>query len=279
VSEQEFEHARNDGDAEGAPTVGAILRAAREAKGLRVEDVAAALRSRVVQIEALERDDHDIFGGDIYARGFLRSYALHVGIDPARILALHGRDPAFAPNPLANPMPSVRLRRGFPAWAVGVVGLVAVAVVVGAVLLLGGRRVPEVAQPADLPAVAPMPETVTPPPAPAPAPLPEPEPARAPVEVVLTFEGGSWLEVVVDGLASEPGRLVGSGETLRFEAQGEITVRLGNAGGVRVVHNDEDLGPAGRSGQVLTLIYTPDGVTTPSTSSGSAAAVASVAAA
>jgi hypothetical protein len=254
VSEQE-PYGQHGGDGAGAPTVGAVLRAAREAKGIRVDEVAAALRARVVQVEALERDDLEVFGGDIYARGFLRSYAINVGLDPVRILELHGRDPSFGPNPLSNPTPSVRLRRGFPVWAVGVVGLVGVAIVVGAVLLLGGRRVPEIAQPADLPAVAPTPGTVAPAPAPAPGPVPppspepEPAPARAPIEVVLTFERGSWLEVVVDGLASEPGRLVTSGETLRYEAQGEITVRLGNAGGVRVVHNGEDLGPAGRGGR------------------------------
>jgi cytoskeletal protein RodZ len=258
VGEEQEPFGQHGGDGGGAPTVGAVLRAAREAKGIRVDEVAAALRSRVMQVEALERDDLDVFGGDIYARGFLRSYAIHVGLDPVRILELHGRDPSFGPNPLANPTPSVRLRRGFPVWAVGVVGLVAVAVVVGAVLLLGGRRVPEVAQPADLPTVAPVPGTDTPAPAPLPSPEPAPLPARAPVEVVLTFEAGSWLEVVVDGLASEPGRLVSSGETLRYEAQGEITVRLGNAGGVRVAHNGEDLGPAGRGGQVVTLTYTPE---------------------
>jgi len=257
----------NDGDAhpsERAPTVGAMLSAARQARGIRVDEVAAALKARVVQVEALERDDLAVFGGDIYARGFLRSYAIHVGLDPARILALHGSDPAFAPNPLTNPMPSVRLRRGFPAWAVGVTGLAAVAVIVGAVLLLGGRRVPEVAEPVDLPPVAPAPEAITPAPPPAPrptpAPGPAPLPARAPIEIVLTFERSSWLEIVVDGLAGEPGRLVSSGETLRFEGQREITVRLGNAGGVRVALNDEDLGPAGRSGQVVTLVYSPDGL-------------------
>lgn len=260
MDEQGLGHGQLDEEGQRPLTVGAMLSAARQARGIRVDEVAAALRARVVQVEALERDDLDVFGGDIYARGFLRSYAIHVGLDPVRILELHGHDPAFAPNPLTYPMPTVRLRRGIPAWAVGVIALVAVAVIVGAVLLLGGRRVPEVAQPVDLPAIAPTPGVVTPSPVPAPLPAPEPLPTRAPVDIVLTFENSSWLEVVVDGLAGEPGRLVTSGETLRFEGQREITVRLGNAGGVRVLHNDEDLGPAGRSGQVVTLVYTPDGL-------------------
>lgn len=96
------------------------------------------------------------------------------------------------------------------------------------------------------------------PPAP-PAPQPAPEPAGPPVDVVLTFEAASWLEVLVDGVAVEPGVLVAAGETLRFGGQELVSLRLGNAGGVRVELNGEELGTAGRPGEVLRVGFGPEG--------------------
>jgi hypothetical protein len=95
--------------------------------------------------------------------------------------------------------------------------------------------------------------------APAPAPAPAPEPVLPPVDVVLTFEAASWLEVTVDGVTEEPGMVIAAGETLRFSGQEVVSLRLGNAGGVRIELNGEDLGVAGNAGQVLRRSFGPDG--------------------
>lgn len=69
-------------------TVGARLRAAREAQGLSVADVAS--RTRVTQrfLEALEDGDFSNLPSATYASGFARAYARAVGLDPSEI----GRD-------------------------------------------------------------------------------------------------------------------------------------------------------------------------------------------
>jgi cytoskeleton protein RodZ len=247
---------------DAASGIGLRLRTAREAQGRSVADCAAALKARAMQIEALEREDFDVFGGDIYVRGFLRSYGTLLGLDTAELLDLHGRDPAFRAQTLTT-VPGggrrLRLDRSVPVWAAGLLGIVAIGAVAAVVLLLGGQRSPEVATPIDVPD-APPPQSAPLPQRPAPLPAPEPVPARAPIELVLTLEGTSWLEVVVDDVAVEPGRTVQVGETLRFEAQRTISVRYGNAGGVRAEHNGTDLGPQGRSGQVVRVFYGPEGI-------------------
>lgn len=246
--------------------IGARLRTAREAQGRSVGDCAAALKARSAQIEALEREAFDSFGGDIYVRGFLRSYGALLGLDTAALLALHGRDPSFRTETLiAMPGGGKRLRldRSVPVWAAGLVGLVIVGGVVSAVLLLGGQRTPDVATPVDVPLGTPpqtAPAPARPAPSPAPAPAPAPAPVRAPVEIVLTLEGTSWLEVVIDSTAIELRRTVPAGETLRFEAQEVIAVRYGNAGGVQAELNGVDLGAQGRPGEVLRILYGPDGI-------------------
>ena len=247
----------------GAMGIGVRLRDAREAQGRTREECAAALKARPGQIEALEAESFDAFGGDIYVRGFLRSYASLVGLDAAELLAAYGRDPSFRAEPLAT-VPGggkrLRLDRSVPIWAAGLVGLVVVGAVTAGVILLGGQRTPEVAVPIDAPLAPPQSAPAPARPEPLPAPVPPPAPVGPPIELVLTLEGTSWLEVIIDDAAVEPGRTVRAGETLRFEAQRTIAVRYGNAGGVRAEHNGVDLGPQGRPGEVVRVLYGPDGV-------------------
>lgn len=66
---------------------GAVLRAAREAQGLSVSDVAQVIRFSGRQIEALECDDYTGLQGATLLRGFVRSYAKFLKIDAAPLLA------------------------------------------------------------------------------------------------------------------------------------------------------------------------------------------------
>jgi cytoskeleton protein RodZ len=260
---------------DGPAAAGVLLRRGRVERGLSVEQCAVAIRARTAQIEALERGDLSGFGGAVYARGFLRSLALLVRVDPEEVLRLHGEDPSFR-GPILPPREPLRLRREPPGWLVGLLGVVAVAGVVVAVLGLGGTRVPPAATPSDPSIDAPdEPGAGGPEPAPGPAeptPAPPEEPAGPPIDLVITFEEASWLEVLVDDLPAEgvpaSGRTVPAGETLRFVGQEQVALRFGNAGGVRIEFNGEDLGAPGRRGEVLRLVFSPDGSSVDTTSSG-----------
>jgi cytoskeleton protein RodZ len=75
------------------PTLGpgAMLRRARADSGLSQEDVAAKLHLGTRQVLALEHDDYSVLPGPTYVRGYLRSYADLVGIDPKTVLDAHTR--------------------------------------------------------------------------------------------------------------------------------------------------------------------------------------------
>ena len=66
---------------------GAMLRAAREARGLPVSDIAHALKFSERQISALEEDRYDDLPGGQFVRGFIRSYARLVKLDPSPLIA------------------------------------------------------------------------------------------------------------------------------------------------------------------------------------------------
>ena len=65
---------------------GAMLRAAREARGLAVSDVAHALKFSERQISALEEDRYGDLPGGQFVRGFIRSYARLVKLDPSPLI-------------------------------------------------------------------------------------------------------------------------------------------------------------------------------------------------
>ena len=66
----------------GVGTVGARLRAAREAKRLSVHAIATTTKIPVGALDALEEDDAARLPSGIFSRGFVRSYAAAVGLNP-----------------------------------------------------------------------------------------------------------------------------------------------------------------------------------------------------
>lgn len=87
-------------DAAAPAGVGATLRAAREAQGLSLKDIAARTRITARHVEALEAGDYDSLPGRPYALGFARSYAKAVGMDEALIAEAVRRElSARAPAP------------------------------------------------------------------------------------------------------------------------------------------------------------------------------------
>jgi cytoskeleton protein RodZ len=260
-----------------APTtgIGATLRDARESQGRSLEDVALSLRARSSQLEALENESFASFGGDVYAKGFLRSYALELGLDPTPLLDTFRREVSHDDVHAASRVSDVRApkeRRGAPpAW---IAWLLVIVVVVAGIAVLGSTdgRAPDQAAPDEPigppPATADDPDddddaVAEPEPEPAPEPAPEPEPDPEPVfegvELFLAFESASWVRVIADE-APVLEQTVEAGETLQFEAEREIEVRFGNPGGVRATLNGEDLGPQGSPGQPITVRFTPEGV-------------------
>ena len=75
----------DEAEAIDVPTVGDQLRAAREAKKLSLEDIAASTRIPRRHLESLESGDWSKLPAPTYSVGFAKSYAGAVGLDRAAI--------------------------------------------------------------------------------------------------------------------------------------------------------------------------------------------------
>jgi cytoskeleton protein RodZ len=74
------------GDRGYTVSAGNVLRKAREALGLSLEEVASELRLSAYQIRALEDDDYADLPGATYVRGYLRAYARVLNLDEDHIV-------------------------------------------------------------------------------------------------------------------------------------------------------------------------------------------------
>ncbi|MBW2128304.1 MAG: helix-turn-helix domain-containing protein [Deltaproteobacteria bacterium] len=94
-SGREGEEARTE-----KPGLGALLRDAREKKGLTIEQVAEITRVRRRNIEAIEREDWEALPPPVFVKGFLRAYARALGVEAEELLDTSGEAEALRMEPL-----------------------------------------------------------------------------------------------------------------------------------------------------------------------------------
>ena len=95
-------------------SIGQQLREARQAKNLSLDQVSRVTHIRPRHLEALEAGNLDALPSVTQARGFLRTYALHLGLDPDALIARLGSDieretPAPSPEPAGTEADYVEL--------------------------------------------------------------------------------------------------------------------------------------------------------------------------
>jgi cytoskeleton protein RodZ len=110
---------------------GARLRAAREARGLSIEEVADRLRLNAALVLAMEQDRLALLGAPVFARGHLRNYAALVGASEKEVMAACSPDdvpePTFLPALDRRPIARSRPRWVWPAASVALaIAIVAV---------------------------------------------------------------------------------------------------------------------------------------------------------
>ncbi|MEV6173758.1 RodZ domain-containing protein [Streptomyces sp. NPDC051954] len=263
----EDERPFEDDREEARPSVGRALQQARIAAGLTVDDVTNATRVRLPIVHAIEADDFGPCGGDVYARGHIRTLAKAVGIDPAPLLAQydgdHGGRPA--PTPAAPLFEAERIRpeRRGPNWTAAMVAaIVAVVGFVGFTAFKGGdeggdkTQVAEGSTPSTSKTASPTPTKPT---------DPQPDPsdsaiAAAPQDKVTVqvsaADGRSWISakdhngrLLFDGLLKQ-------GESKTFQDSEKINLVLGDAGAIQLYVNGKKIDDDWQPGAVERLTYT-----------------------
>src|SRR5262249_1188565 len=227
------------------------LRRERELRGITLREISEATKISVRFLRALEQDRMDVLPGGLFPRAFVRQYARFVGLDAEKLVAeflyLHGESPVER-----RPPPEPARRSVSP-------GVLFFALVAVSAIVLSLKRGldhpahPKLAGPA-APAAAPMPRTgsstvlSTDRVYPAPG-VATPAPASQSLVLTLTAQQNCWVEAKTDG-QTVLNRVLAEGETETIEAEGEIVLSVGNAGGLAISVNDRPGMRLGKSGEV-----------------------------
>ncbi len=193
-----------------AAKLGLLLRKAREARGLSIDDVVQTLKFSKRQVEALEASDLASLPGNVFVRGFIRSYARYLKIDPEPLLELLADEVPLVqpdvrpPENMGRAGPTRGIRRIPPLVGISVVLLLVAAGMIAWHLAGPQTRttVPSVsgngASPVEERPVVPGPQVAGVPAREDAGPTVTASQADAPADqktVVLAFRGKCWVEV------------------------------------------------------------------------------------
>ena len=236
--------------------IGAQLRTAREAKGLSIGTVSQRTRVPARALSAIERNDRTALPPPAFSRGFVRTYAEEVDLDPESLVREYfAQFPAIAPPTISvRKLPDASWqepsRWGGMATAVAILLAVVVAAVVLGRRSETGTELTPVGTTGDSAApAAPAPATPaidTPTTTPAAPPLASPP---EPLTVVLSMSRPCWVAALVDGQRTIY-RVLQGGETATLAGKSAIAIRLGDAGAVKWTINGRDPGTPGENGAV-----------------------------
>jgi cytoskeleton protein RodZ len=258
--------------------VGETLRRERLRRGMNLDEVARDIKIRPKLLEYIEAEQFDRLPGGVFAKSFVKQYAMALGLDGDEFAAevqrqIHPPLISTEPRPV---VPAVTETTRTPAWeTIGADhkstspwgALAGVVVVVLGCSIAYNWWVSAQSQPQTQTVASAARESAAPPEAGQPAqqaieaapPVDTPSPNPAvPVYVTLSASEDTWVSAVADG-EERFAAILGPNETRTVEAQSGVRLVVGNAGGLTVNLNGKPIGELGPRGQVRIVNLTPNG--------------------
>jgi cytoskeletal protein RodZ len=247
--------------------VGELLKKAREESGKNLKEISEVLKIRADYLRAIEEGDFQQLPEEVYIKGYIRGYAEFLNIDPENALNAYVQQTSPPRDDKGETLTKFTIEQKKSKFTYILVPL---ALVVFGLILLFALHSPKkereraqtpvktqevipsqiVKQPEEIPGMPveikePVPDTVTP--------IKNSVNAEeAPHSLKIVATDIVWLLITVDDAAPKEMTLK-LGETVTFQAQEGFSLKLGNAGGVKVLFDGKNIGKLGRKGQVVKL--------------------------
>jgi len=253
--------------------LGEILRNEREKQNLTIKDIERDTSIRALYIESIEKADYDVLPGEVYLKGFIKTYANYLNLDGTEMLKKYYEEKnAALPQeeiPVTEAVNSQTIKPIVSAKAEPAstktdfkerveksrntqqvfIGVVLAGLVVGGLYWgFSSDDSPEktvTKAPATTVAAPQVKDKTT----------AAPEKKYEGVELTAKFNGKCWTKVIADDKTIYEGTPK-DGESLSWKADKEMIMTVGNAGAVQVTYNGKSLGEIGKTGDVLTKKFT-----------------------
>jgi len=242
-------------------SLGALITKSRTDARLSIEDLAKVTNIPTTLLREIENGNFAKCGGETYARGHLRNIAAKLGVDERTFLDLFEIEVTAPVKPIREllnennvTMPYQEPKR--VSWKVLAVGSVAALVLfAGASIFFSNINTPnepEIIATATATPTNSASETVVP------SAAASPEITGGVTVELVASRGTSWLYAT-----NENGEVLFSGQVRQgasksFSEATQVNLRVGNAGGVDISVNGENVGSVGANGEVVNLTYNAD---------------------
>ena len=238
---------------------GQYLQSIRTEKRISLETVSEETRIQLETLQQIEEEDHNNLPDEVFVKGFLRAYANAIGADGDEVIRRYNRRLTVHRKVVHSEAALLRSGRKFWTKLLLVLAALALLIVISILALSLGRQQPP---PPPAPATE-SGETVgaAPEVAAEPVEAPQPEPGmqqsvskQSPQKLLLrvnTIEE-TWLKIIIDDLVPMEYSLY-PGDRVELEAGSGYNLLIGNAGGVELYLNDQQVPVPGKSGEVVNL--------------------------
>ena len=234
-------------------SLGRYLKKERESRNISLREVAKNTKVKEHLLKAIEEDQYASLPPPTYVKGFLLSYAKYIGLDPNDVLlryenSLRGKLDTWSEAP-----PEKKMGWNMKyLWMIG--GVIVVSLFASYFLLFHPSK-----PPIESISVKPKVEETLPSPPQMVGTISTPE--EQPFSLQLKAVEETWVRIQINGQPQHQMTLR-PGESTSHQAQKQIYLLVGNAGGLDIIFKGKTLARFGKSGEVVNLIFTPQGVET-----------------
>jgi cytoskeletal protein RodZ len=242
-------------------SLGALIAKSRTDARLTVEELSKLTNIPATLLRDMENNNFAKCGGETYARGHLRNIATKVGIDERIFLDLFETEVTAPAKPIRELLNENNVTMPYQepkriSWKILAAGSAA------ALILFAGAQIffldsengaeLELITTASATPSEPAAETLTP------SSAASPEITGGVNIELVASRGATWLYATnEDGKVLFSG-MIRKGNSKNFIQSEQVNLRVGNAGGVDISVNGENVGSVGANGEVVNLTYNAD---------------------
>ncbi len=218
--------------------VGDILKKKREELGQDLLEISRTLKISYTYLKAIEDETFEKLPEEVYVKGYIREYAEILNIDPEIVIKAYNQQvsPPQAENKEALEKDALKRKRSKIKLLLTPLLLLLLVITVTFILFPSSPRKKEIS--ISPPPVETMGKNI----------LKTDTPHILKVFAIDT----TWLLIAVDNTTTKD-MILKPGESIELQAKTGFSLKIGNAGGVKLIFDGKEIGKLGEKGQVVNL--------------------------
>lgn len=225
-------------------TPGSVLKSERAKQHKSLKDIAKFLKINVEYLKAIENDNYSFLPAEIFTKSYIRLYADALSLESDYILQLYEQQSRTTTEkkqiPSERKLNRIDLKKIFTSKVSFIT--IAIIIICALLVLIISTITRDRKEIRHEPYVSPVDEPVI-----------SKEEHADKLELKIIATEITWVSVSMDG--DKPKEwLLKPGQTVTLTADEHFSIKVGNAGGTRLIFNDEDIGELGPHGKVIDIV-------------------------